>query len=168
MDENKKSGTDQETDHILKELDDLAKVVAPCFQCTSCASSCPVFQTDPSRTPRKIVQRLSRGDLQNVLDDVDIWWCGGCYTCETRCPQGVSLTDVFFRLKNLAFKTGREIPPNILRNGKMLKQGFLISVNKAILEKRKKLDLPEIQTPDTDEIGTLLKATGFLQRIQNE
>lgn len=166
MDENPKTDADIENGGaILKELEALAKVVAPCFQCTTCASSCPVFQTDPDRTPRKIVQRLSKGDLESVLDDVEIWWCGGCYSCETHCPQGVSLTEVLFQLKNLSFKSGREIPQNILRNGKMLAQGFLISVNKSILEKRKSLDLPEIQMPDTDEIGALLEATGFTSRL---
>jgi len=157
--------TNDDVDSVLSELEPLAKVVAPCLECTTCASACPVFQSDSDRNPRRLINRLGRREFEGLLDEVDFWWCGACYSCEAHCPQGVPLAHVFFRLKNLAFQTGKPIPKLILRTGETLRSGFLIPVKKEITEKRHALGLPDPVCPDTNEIETLLDATGFSARI---
>ena len=54
----------EEVDSILKELEALAKVVAPCLECTTCASACPVFQSDSQRNPRRLLNRLGRREFE--------------------------------------------------------------------------------------------------------
>ena len=146
---------------IKKELELLSKTVAPCLQCATCASSCPVFQLDSTKNPRRIVYRMCHGDIESILDADDFWWCGGCYSCEAHCPQGVPLTRVFFRLKNLAFKQGKRIPDNIKRMGEALATGIALPDNERIKKTRQKLRLPNRIIPDTEEIEKILKITEF-------
>ena len=157
----------EDVDSILKELEELAKVVAPCLDCTTCASACPVFQSDSERNPRRLINRLGRREFEGLLDEVDFWWCGACYSCEAHCPQDVPLTHVFFRLKNLAFHKGKQIPKLVLRTGETLRSGFLIPVTKEIVAKRHALGLPDPVYPDTKEIEKILNATGFSDMIIN-
>ena len=150
---------DSEEDPIRKELEALAKIVAPCLQCTTCASSCPVFQTDSGKNPRKIIHELGKGELDGILDALDFWWCGGCYTCQVHCPQGVPLTQVLFRLKNLAVLAGKELPDYISRSAAALKTGSVVPIRDEIIKKREALGLPVLAECSTDEIGAILKAT---------
>lgn len=159
----KKSGAKpkvkQEPDPVLDELKELARIVMPCLQCATCASSCPVFQSDSSKNPRRIVYRLCRDEYDGILDEVDFWWCGGCYSCEAHCPQDVPLTRVLFRLKNLAFMTGRSVPKQILRIGEALHTGFVFPLKEEIKAKRDRMGLPDLVKPNVEEIGSLLAAT---------
>lgn len=145
-------------DPIRREWEELAKIVAPCLGCTACSSSCPVFQSDREKNPRKIIRELGRGRHDGILDAVDIWWCGGCYACEAHCPQGVPLTRVLFRLKNRAVRTGRSIPGSITRTAEALRTGTVVPVSDAIRKKREALGLPLPPECSTGEIETILKA----------
>lgn len=146
-----------------EELENLVRIVAPCFECTTCASSCPVFQSDHDRNPRQIIYRIANGNTDGVLDEVNFWWCGGCYSCEAHCPQGVPLTRIFFQLKNFAFLSGKFVPLPIIRTGKRLPTGFLFPLNEEILKKRKQLQLPPLKKPAVKEIDSILKASGFYE-----
>ena len=157
---------EEQTDPIMGELEALARIVAPCFQCTTCASACPVFQSDSQRNPRRIIYRLCTRDFVDILDEVDFWWCGSCYSCEVHCPQGVPLTRVFYRLKNLAFHSGKPIPGQIIKAGGALRTGFLFTVRDGIKEKRRGLGLPDLVPPDVQEIESILSATGFRELIK--
>ncbi len=158
--------TDSDPNSTLdEELETLTHIVAPCFECATCASSCPVFQSDHQRNPRRIIYNIANGNTKGVLDEVDFWWCGGCYSCEAHCPQNVPLTRIFFKLKNLAFHSGKFIPKSIIRTGKTLQTGFLFTINEKILKKRKQLHLPLINKPSVKEISSLLKTIGFYKYL---
>lgn len=150
---------------INKELGRLSHLVAPCLQCSSCSASCPLFQTGAKSNPRYIANLLSKGEFEGILDRNDFWWCGACYSCETHCPQGVPLTEVLFRLKNLALHLGKPIPEQILRIGKNLKLGSIQSLNNQLKTRRKKLGLPDLPGPSQDEIKAILKKTGFTKHL---
>jgi heterodisulfide reductase subunit C len=164
--EEKKSGKPDKFISTLKILEELKTITAPCFQCTTCASACPAFQSDRNRNPRLIVRRLQSGAYHHIFDEIDFWWCGGCYSCETHCPQGVPMTGVLFRLKNLAFNMGYSIPKQIQQAGEALKTGFLLPLTNAVNDKRKQLGLPDLKKPAVEEINTILDGTGFLDRLK--
>jgi len=33
-----------------------------------------------------------------------LWSCLGCYQCQEACPQGVRVTDVLYKIKNMAME----------------------------------------------------------------
>ena len=118
-----------------------------------------MFQTDNAKNPRKIVYELGKGELDDILDALDFWWCGGCYTCEAHCPQGVPLTQVLFRLKNLAILAGKELPDYIPRSAVALKTGSAVPIRDEILKKREELGLPVLLEYSTDDIEIIPKTT---------
>ena len=156
----------EKEDFIMIELEELSRQVLPCLQCTTCASSCPVFQVDSEKNPRRIIYKLSRNDFSNIFNELSLWWCGGCYSCQEHCPQGVALTGIFFKLKNLAFRSGERVPNLIIRNGGELASGFLIRYNDRIKKIRGELGLPEIMQPSLDEIKKILQKSGFFDLLE--
>lgn len=152
-------------DWVIRDLEELAQTVSPCLQCTMCASACPVFQCNSHKNPRRILYRLGNRQFDGILDEVEFWWCGNCYACTVHCPQSVSPTKVLLRLKNLAFKVGKNIPKELLKPGQNLSQGVIISISNRIRNQRKQLGLPDLNPPDTQEIQTILQSTGFLKRM---
>jgi len=152
---------------IKDKLEQLSGLVAPCLQCASCAASCPVFQTHFDRNPRKVAQRLAASNFDDVLDAEDFWWCGGCYSCEAHCPQGVPLTQVFFELKRMATQLGKPVPKLILKIGQRLSDGFINPVSPEVDRKRRNLGLPSIPEPDLKEIQKILDVTGLYKKINS-
>ena len=159
--QNDKSQNEGQSDFVMKQLEALAKIVAPCLQCTTCASACPVFQSDRSKNPRLIVHKLCSGDFDKLFKEMEFWWCGGCYSCEAHCPQGVPLTHVLYHLKNLAMKLGLPVPESILRTGRALQTGSIVPLRNEIKARRLKLGLDDAVLPSTEEIESILEATGF-------
>jgi len=39
------------------------------------------------------------GDIQSILASRTIWICASCYSCTTRCPAGIKVTDIIYALK---------------------------------------------------------------------
>lgn len=77
--------------------------ISACFQCGTCGGGCPtVFAMD--YTPRQIIRMVFLGMRKQVLTSSSIWVCSSCYTCQTRCPRGVKITDVMHALKSIAIK----------------------------------------------------------------
>ena len=149
------------SDEINQSLGALAQLVSPCIQCATCASACPVFQSDAEKNPRRIIYKVGHGVSREVLEDGDFWWCGSCYSCESHCPQGVPLTRVIFQLKNLAFMYGKNVPKQYLMAGESLSEGFLLPMTRVHIEKRQLLGLPDLIQPCLKEIGSILEETGF-------
>jgi len=111
------STTVQETDVIrldqcdpdfIKEVEQAGgKNVNACYQCGTCAGGCPtVFAMD--YTHRQIIRMVHLGMKEEVLSSMSIWVCSSCYTCQTRCPRGVQITDVMSALKSIAIREARE------------------------------------------------------------
>jgi len=79
--------------------------VQACYQCGTCSGGCPtVFAMD--YTPRQIIRMVLLGMKDEVLSSMSIWVCSSCYTCQTRCPRGVRITDVMSALKSIAIREG--------------------------------------------------------------
>jgi heterodisulfide reductase subunit D len=87
--------------------------VITCYQCATCSGSCP---TAPAMdyTPRQILHMLRLGLGTRVLQSRAIWLCTSCYSCTTRCPREIMITDTMISLRRLAVSRGVDLPPNMV------------------------------------------------------
>jgi heterodisulfide reductase subunit C len=105
--------------------------------------------------------KIILGQVEEVLASPYVWNCSYCLTCTQRCPQGVDLAHLFVDLKNLFVMRGNT-PVGVLDEMKILLQtGLTQESSKTILNRRKKLNLPEMQYPDLTEIQKIMDVSGF-------
>ena len=79
--------------------------VQDCYQCQKCSAGCPVvFAMDYK--PNQIMQMVSLGMKERVLNCKTIWVCASCYTCSTRCPNDIDIAGVMDRLRQAALREG--------------------------------------------------------------
>ena len=82
------------------------KTITLCYQCGTCASSCPVAKITPRFNPREVIKLSLLGAEEEVLSSDSIWLCCSCYNCQERCPQKVEIADVIYALRNIALREG--------------------------------------------------------------
>ncbi|MFX0074925.1 MAG: 4Fe-4S dicluster domain-containing protein, partial [Candidatus Hermodarchaeota archaeon] len=86
-----------------------------CYQCSKCSDNCPVTKvtTDTYTTegynPRGniLMALLGHEDLLLKGDELVVWGCTVCVTCDEVCPQNIELTEVFAFLKNQSIALGK-------------------------------------------------------------
>lgn len=64
--------------------------IKTCMNCGTCTAICPAaefYDYDP-RKICDIVQRENEEEIDNLLRNDSIWYCGQCMSCKTRCPRG--------------------------------------------------------------------------------
>ena len=151
-------------------------VIKYCYQCSRCADNCPVtavttdFYSTQGYNPRGniLMALLGYKDLLLGGDDLTIWGCTVCDTCDEVCPQKVELTEIFTLIKNRCFERGNVPDGFIAQSQAVLHNGIAIPYSKAILTRREKLGLPVIKTAPINEIKTILKETKFEVYIPKE
>ncbi|MDR1050303.1 MAG: (Fe-S)-binding protein [Deltaproteobacteria bacterium] len=87
---------------MLMSLDDL---LVSCMRCGFCQSVCPVYgatfrEADVARGKIALLEDLARElteDADNVSDRLDR--CLLCGSCESNCPSGVAVMDIFLRAR---------------------------------------------------------------------
>ncbi|HJX60339.1 MAG TPA: 4Fe-4S dicluster domain-containing protein [Thermodesulfobacteriota bacterium] len=95
-------------------LSSQAKTFSVCFGCQTCTTVCPVVSNydNPQEAlgllPHQIMHAAGLGLRDLAFGSNMLWDCLTCYQCQEQCPQGVSVTDVLYELKNLAIKHVRE------------------------------------------------------------
>lgn len=119
--------------------------IKSCFQCGTCTASCPIRVVDEIYNPRKIIRMVLLGMRDEVLKSEAIWLCTYCYTCQERCPQDVSITDLMFALKNIATKEGHMHPSYLPQIDVLSKFGRMYEITDFDNKKREKVGLPLIQ-----------------------
>ncbi|MDP7522936.1 MAG: heterodisulfide reductase-related iron-sulfur binding cluster [Arenicellales bacterium] len=85
-------------------LDHIGENIFRCFQCLKCSAGCPLAD-EFDLMPNQIMRSLQLGDAE-VLKSRAIWLCSSCYTCATRCPQGIDVTGVMDALRMEAHARG--------------------------------------------------------------
>ena len=91
-----------------------ASTFSVCFGCQTCTTVCPVVANhdNPEETlnllPHQIMHACGLGVRDLALGANMLWDCLTCYQCQEHCPQGVSVTDVLYELKNEAVKQLRQ------------------------------------------------------------
>ena len=134
----------------------LAKDFLLCYECTTCASTCPAFQTGAAKNPRKWLTLLQHAPEDAAMLIESAWWCCACYSCEVHCPQGIPLTSLFYSLKQLAFSYRLKVPDNVSRAFDYQKTGYGFACNETSLARRKAMGLPDLMMPDHEELTDLI------------
>lgn len=79
-----------------------------CINCGICTSNCPAaafYDYDP----RQIVDTVQRGDeaeIEQLLKNDTIWYCGECLSCKTHCPGGNTPGYIIQSLRALSIEKG--------------------------------------------------------------
>jgi len=132
-----------------------------CYQCGTCASSCPVAKTTEKFNPREVIKQSLLGERQEILTGEAIWLCCSCYNCQERCPQKVEIADVIYALRNTAIKEGNI--PNIYTEfaSGLMNEGRIVPISKFLEKKRPEVGLPPLKPAGIDALRKILSATGF-------
>jgi heterodisulfide reductase subunit C len=135
------------------------ETVTLCYQCGTCASSCPVARITPRFNPREVIKLSLLGEKDEVLSGDAIWLCCSCYNCQERCPQKVEIADVIYALRNIAIKEGNI--PNIYSEfaSALLNNGRIVGISKFLEKKRLTLGLPALQPTGVNALRKILAAT---------
>ncbi|MGQ9507035.1 MAG: 4Fe-4S dicluster domain-containing protein [Candidatus Bathycorpusculaceae bacterium] len=132
-----------------------------CYQCGTCASSCPVAKITEKFNPREVIRLALLGMRDEVLSGNAIWLCSSCYNCQERCPQKVEIADVIYALRNIAIREGHI--PNIYSEfaAGLMSEGRIVPISKFLEKKRPEYGLPPLKPAGVEAIRKILSATGF-------
>jgi heterodisulfide reductase subunit C len=153
---------DEVTNHLGGET------LTLCYQCGTCASSCPVAKVTPKFNPREIIKLSLLGKKDEVVSGEAIWLCCSCFNCQERCPQKVEIADLIYALRNIALAEGHV--PNIYSEfaSALLNNGRIVQVSKFAEKKRETFGLPPLKPTGVDALFKILSATGFDKLQQKE
>jgi len=73
------------------------KRILTCIQCGTCAGTCP-YGEYMEYPPRRIINMLRRGRIEEVFKSDSMLRCVACYACMAKCPRGIRLSDVLLPL----------------------------------------------------------------------
>jgi heterodisulfide reductase subunit C len=93
---------------ILKNDFRVQEGITACINCGVCTSVCPAAAFN-NYDPRLIAETVQRGDEEeiiNLLSGEEIWYCGECLSCKTRCPRGNTPAYLVQALKALSIDSG--------------------------------------------------------------
>jgi len=137
------------------------ETITSCYQCGTCASSCPVAKITDKFNPREIIKLSLLGEKEEVLSGDSIWLCCSCYNCQERCPQKVEIADVIYALRNIAFEKGYS--PNLYSDfaSSVTNDGRIAKISKFMEQKRSTIGLPPLQPTGVEALRKILSATGF-------
>jgi heterodisulfide reductase subunit C len=85
---------------LYKELDKDVRYIEglkACFNCGICTAICPAAEVS-DYDPRRIVDTVQKRD--------EIWMCGECLSCKTRCPRSNTPGYIIQALRALSIETG--------------------------------------------------------------
>jgi len=143
------------------------ETITSCYQCGTCASSCPVARITDKFNPREVIKLSLLGEKEEVLSGDSIWLCCSCYNCQERCPQKVEIADVIYALRNIAFEKG--YIPNLYSEfaSAIINDGRIAKISKFMEQKRPTIGLPPLQPTGVEALRKILSATGF-DKLQKE
>ncbi len=147
------------SDTVTRQLG--GETLTLCYQCGTCASSCPVAKITPRFNPREVIKLSLLGAQDEILSGDAIWLCCSCYNCQERCPQKVEIADVIYALRNMAFEKGDF--PNIYSEfmSALMNDGRIVNISQFVKNKREGLGLPHLQPVGVEGLRKILSATKF-------
>ena len=158
----------------LMNFNNVPDVIKYCYQYSRCYDNCPVtavtidFYTTTGYDPRSniLMALLGYKDLIFAQDDLIIWGCTVCDTCDEVCPQNIELTEIFTFLKNKSIALGKG-PEFIYSQAKaVFDSAKAIPSQPAIERRRDQLGLPSVVAPDLGEVQTLLRNIGADKKLK--
>jgi heterodisulfide reductase subunit C len=79
-----------------------------CMNCGVCTAICPAaefYNYDPRKIV-DIVQTKNNDQIIDLLKSEEIWYCGECMSCKTRCPRGNAPGLIIMALRGLSQDLG--------------------------------------------------------------
>ena len=141
----------------------------PCLQCGICTAECPVsVATKGSYNPRRNILATLSGFKDFILEgeELVIWGCTTCHTCDEVCPQNIELTNLFTSLKNQSIAQNKG-PDSVFKQTRAIfDNAKAIPSQPAMERRRQELGLPAVLKPDVSEIQTLLRNLGINKKLE--
>jgi heterodisulfide reductase subunit C len=79
-----------------------------CINCGTCTAICPgaeFYDYDPRRIV-DLVQSKNEEEIEKLLRSEEIWYCGECMSCVTRCPRSNAPGLIIMALRSLSQELG--------------------------------------------------------------
>ena len=136
-----------------------------CYQCSHCVFECPVADVLGSDVynPRKLILHSFLGMKGNIIgkkENVALWGCTTCDTCDEVCPNKIELTDIFFLLRNMSVRAGEAPEAYIIQAKTIFENGLAIPSSGPIERRREQMGLKALPQAPIDEVQTILKERG--------
>jgi len=109
-----KPKSEQESVFLAEVAAASGEKIQACYQCQKCSAGCPVAYA-MDLLPNQVLRHIQYGHREKVLSSQTIWLCASCYTCGTRCPNGIDIAKIMDALRQAAIDSGsplgeKEIP----------------------------------------------------------
>jgi len=157
-----------------------------CINCGTCTAICPAAEFY-NYEPRSIVDVIQLKDddrIRELLSGDEIWYCGECMSCKTRCPRGNAPGLVIIALRSLSQEMGfftesekgrQQLALKRMIGDTILEHGYCVHASHINLERFPEQgpvwgwvhdNLPEVM----DRLGANLdgKGPGILRKISPE
>ena len=92
---------DEELQRKVREIS--GQNFSKCFQCGTCAGSCPMSE-HLTATPRRLMALLQLGQRDALEEANTAWVCASCHTCMVRCPRGLDITAIMEGLRQVVLR----------------------------------------------------------------
>ncbi len=142
------------------------ETLTKCYQCGTCASSCPVAKTTTRFNPRVVIKNAVWGDRERIVARDTIWLCCSCYNCQERCPQGVEIADVFYALRNIALRDGYAPKAFVEMATNFASEGRVVPASAFTVKSRENLKLPPLKSTGVEALSKILTATAFDKAVE--
>jgi heterodisulfide reductase subunit C len=107
------------------ELIPAGERISRCIQCGTCTGSCPVSHA-MDISPRQLIALFRAGEMEQIMKSRTIWICASCYSCTTRCPSGIKITDIIYALKRTAMEKKMEtVAPQVQRLASLFTENLM-------------------------------------------
>ena len=143
-----------------------AEKLMRCYQCGTCTADCPIAKRVPEFRPRQIARLVMYGQKERLMEGDLLYLCAGCYTCYEHCPQMVHVSEIVSALRRISLDEGHLLPGfKALMEG-VAEMGYIYEIDEFENEMREDDVLPPAPVPDTDGIEAVMRATGFLGKVE--
>ena len=92
---------DTELKRKVREIS--GEMFSKCFQCGTCAGSCPMVE-HLTATPRRLMALLQAGQREALEQINTPWVCASCHTCMVRCPRGLDIPKIMEALRQMVLR----------------------------------------------------------------
>lgn len=139
----------------LKEVRKLFDVqfLMKCAQCKACVEECPAAQIIDDFTPTAVIEKLLRGEIDELLSGKEIWYCLECETCRELCPWKIGMSEIMTKLKTMAAEKGN-MPLGLRQAAKAFRESGAVA--EVIEVSRKRLGLPPSKATGYEQLKKIL------------
>lgn len=94
-----------EKDFVTKIEKVSGQKLLACYQCGKCSAGCPMAD-HMDVLPNQIIRMAQLGMKEQLLATRSIWMCVSCMMCNSRCPKGIRIAEVFESLRMASLRNG--------------------------------------------------------------